>query len=297
MKLDLSSKLVFFFLFRLFCSEGWLLLKSHSVLNLGMDRLCGIILILLLTEEALQEEQMNVRLEPKHIKVCERASVTINCTFESDEYVKKVSWHYSQTSVLNCGSANKIPEDKRFIREKSKDWSALNITFIRTNDSGWYFCKITQDIPVLIQRCSNPTQVIVDTPSPSPIPSPSTRTRTRTRTTEPQNQTLNLTTDLPTTCGTNATEMSTQSSFPEWCIWLAPAIGCVVLLLSIVVIFLLTRKPKEIIYENTKPAESSCWRRNRAKMDICDLPASKKTETIKPLRKYDTLSSNRIRRP
>ncbi|KTG40529.1 hypothetical protein cypCar_00018261 [Cyprinus carpio] len=264
-----------------------------------MDRLCSIILVLLHTAGAfsiaLEEKETNVHLEPKHIKVCEGASVTMKCTYQSGNY--KVSWHYSQTNISDCRSANKIPEEQRFLKEENEDWSTLKITFIKANESGWYFCLVTQDIPVLIQNCSNGIKVIVDAPS--------ININTSTSTTE--SQTLNQPTgDLPTTCINNGKSNDTTFSTPfptspfgftQWWIWLALAVGCVVLLVSIVVICILTRKPEDLIYENTKPVESSCWRRNRTKTDICDLPSSKKTDTIKPLRKYDTLSSNRIRRP
>ncbi|RXN18035.1 prolyl 3-hydroxylase 2 [Labeo rohita] len=122
----------------------------------------------------------------------------------------KVTWHYSQTPNLGCDS-NKIPEEQHFYTTQNDTLATLNINSIKINESGWYFCKVTKDIPFLKRECKG---IQVD-----------------------------------------------------------------------------------LIYENTKPVESNCWRRNRTKTDICDLPASKKTETIKPLRKYDTLSSNRIRRP
>lgn len=261
-----------------------------------MDGLCSIILVLLLTAGAFnstpEEEKINVHLEPKYIEVCEEASVTFNCTFQPrGQY--KVSWHYSQTPYLDCETENKIPEEQRFFKEEDEDWSTLNITFNKANESGWYFCKVTKDIPVLLRYCSNGTQVIVDATSNS------TSSTTSTRTTESQNQT---TAHLPTTCMNNDTTTSTppmisKDKSTQWWIWLALAVGCAVLLVSVVVICILTRKPEDIIYENTKPVESSCWGRNKAKKDICDLPLSKKTDTIKPLRKYDTLSSNRIRRP
>ncbi|XP_073699903.1 uncharacterized protein [Garra rufa] len=260
-----------------------------------MDPLCSIIVVLLLTagafSSALEDKELNVHLEPTYIKVCEGASVTINCTFQpSGNY--KVQWLYSQTPILDGRSAYKIPEGQHFFKVINKDWSTLNINFIKTNESGWYFCEVIQDIPILIKTCSNGTQVIVDATSIS----------TSTTATVSQNETENLTTDSPTSCMNNATTIPTTispplSSFDQWWIWLALAVGCVVLVVSIVCIFILTRKQEDIIYENTKPVESSCWRQNRTKKDICDLAASKKTDTIKPLRKYDTLSSNRIRRP
>ncbi|XP_058616062.1 uncharacterized protein LOC131530030 isoform X2 [Onychostoma macrolepis] len=208
-----------------------------------MDRPCSIIVVLLLTgaliSNTLQEKSLNVQLEPKQIQVCEGASVAINCTFQPSG-MYKVRWYYSQTPILDCRSAYKIPEGQRFLREKNEDWSTLSITFIKANESGWYFCEVTQDIPTLIQSCSNGIQVIVDAPSTS------TSTRNSTRTTESQNWTqIQTTGDLPTTCTPNVTTIpSTSSTFPPWWIWLALAVGCLVLLVLIVVIWIMSRIPK-----------------------------------------------------
>ncbi|XP_016409775.1 uncharacterized protein LOC107741536 [Sinocyclocheilus rhinocerous] len=260
-----------------------------------MDRLCSRIVLLLLTGALISSknpEELNVYLEPKYIKVCLGDSVTINCTFQpSGKY--KLRWYYSPTdSDCNSGTEG-LHEKRRIYTENNDTWSVFTINSIKTNESGWYFCKVTRDIPVLDQKCSNGIQVLVDANSTQEYP----------KQPQMQNPTQNLTTqDSPTTCLISATTIPSTSSrpptsFTQWWIWLASAVGCAVLLVSVVVICILTRKPEEIIYENTKPMESSYWRRNRTKMDICDLPSSKKTDTIKPLRKYDTLSSNRIRRP
>ncbi|XP_051767320.1 uncharacterized protein LOC127521892 isoform X2 [Ctenopharyngodon idella] len=253
-----------------------------------MDRLCARIFLLVVTAGVLiSNTELIVHLEPKNITVCEGDSVTLNCTFQpGGKY--KVKWYYSQTPYLDCNSATDEKREKWLISTGNNDtWSTFNITSITTNDSGWYFCKVTRDIPVLVHNCSDGIQVLVDANS--------TQNQT-------ENQPPSTTTEaLPTTC-LNATITSTSTSDPPnfdhpWWIWVALAVGCVVLVVSVVVLYILTRKSKDIIYENTKPVESGCWRRNRNQMDNCNLPASKKTETIKPLRKYDTLSSNRNRRP
>ncbi|KAK2907062.1 hypothetical protein Q8A67_006047 [Cirrhinus molitorella] len=245
-----------------------------------MDQLCSTIFFLLLTGHLINrtsQEELSVHLEPKYIHVCEGESITINCTFQPGG-THKVSWHYSQKPDLGCDS-NKIPEEQRFHTNRSDTWATLNINSTKTNDSGWYFCMVTKDIPVLEKKCSNGTQVQVDV------------NITKVKPTQMPNQTDILTTqDSPKTCLITTTAIPTTSStkpfsIVQWWIWLAIAVGCVVLVVTIVCIYMLTRKPKDIIYENTKPVESRCWRHNRTKMDICDLPASKKTDTIKPLRK------------
>ncbi|XP_052394470.1 uncharacterized protein LOC127942657 [Carassius gibelio] len=256
-----------------------------------MDRRCTIIVVLLFTgalTSSTSPEELQVNLEPKYIKVCEGDSVTFNCTFQPGGSYK-LKWYYSPTD-LDCNSGTKRLLEKSHYN--TENLSIFTINSIKLNESGWYFCKVTRDIPVLIEECSSGTQVLVDAKN------------TTGNTAQPRMQktTQNLTTqDPPTTCSIIATTIPTTTIPPPpndvpWWIWLALAAGCVVLLVSIVVVWILTRKPEENIYENTKPVESSCWRRNQTKVDICDVQ-SKKTDTIKPLRKYDTLSSNRIRRP
>ncbi|XP_016100414.1 uncharacterized protein [Sinocyclocheilus grahami] len=257
-----------------------------------MDRVCSAIFLLFIggVIGGSREERLNVYLEPKYAEVCEGDSVTINCTFQPGGNYK-LRWYYSATD-LDCNSGTERLHKKwHNNKENNVNWSVFTINSIKTNDIGWYFCSVVRDIPVLDQKCSNGIQVLVDTNSTQEYPK------------QTQTLTQNLTTqDSPTTCLISATTIPTTSSTPpysiaQWRIWLALAVGCVVLVVLIVVICILTRKPKEIIYENTKPVESSCWRQNRTKMEICDLPKSQKTDTIKPLRKYDTLSSNRIHRP
>ncbi|XP_039524608.1 uncharacterized protein LOC120477197 isoform X2 [Pimephales promelas] len=260
-----------------------------------MDRLCAGIVLLLVTgvliSNTLQEE-LNVHLEPKNIAVCEGESVTLNCTFQPARKYK-VKLYYSQTPDLDCTSTTDRASEKWHKSEKNDTWSTFIISSIKTDDSGWYFCEVTIDIPVLVKKCSDGIQVLVEANSSQEYAN------------QTGNQTENPTTeDVPTTCTTSAaTTLTLTPSSPDspnhihWWIWLALAVGCVVLVVSIVVLYILTRKTEETIYENTKPVETGCWRRNRNQMEISNLAASKKTETIKPLRKYDTLSSNRNRRP
>ncbi|XP_067254827.1 uncharacterized protein [Chanodichthys erythropterus] len=258
-----------------------------------MDRLCARIFLLVVTgaliSHTFQVEELNVQLEPKNITVCEGDSVTLNCTFQpAGKY--KVKLYYSQTNI-DCNSAtDEIREKLHISSENNDNWSTFNFPSIKTSDSGWYFCKVTRDIPILKENCSDGIQVLVYANKTPESPN------------QTENQPPDSTTEgLPTTCMTTTITPTPSSDLHRfdhpWWIWVALAVGCVVLVVSIVVIYILTRKSKDIIYENTKPVESGCWRRNRNQMDICNLPASKKTETIKPLRKYDTLSSNRNRRP
>ncbi|XP_056304017.1 uncharacterized protein LOC130216155 [Danio aesculapii] len=254
-----------------------------------MDQLFARILLLFVTGDLFSDtfQELIIHVNPKQIKLCEGASVNINCNFELRENYK-VSWHYSKTPTSDCSSlTDKIHEDQN--KEKVYTWPILKINSIKTNDSGWYYCKITQDIPVLKEECSDGAEVIVEANS---IRTPGTSNETL-------NQTQNPTTVPPCT---RAPAISTTPPlesfiFHEWWIWFAVAVGIAVVVVSIVAIYILTHDSKEIIYENTQPAsESGRWTKKKTKMDICNMPPSKKFDTIKPLRKYDTYSNNRTQK-
>lgn len=268
-----------------------LLFDAHFKHNLGMDRLFAGILLLFVTAGDLFSDtfqQPIIHVHPKQINVCEGASVKINCNFEPREN-HKASWHYSKTPTSDCGSlTDRINEDQ--YEENVYTWPILKINSTKTNDSGWYYCKITQDIPVLEEKCSDGAELIVKANS----------NRTPGTIIETLNQTQNPTTVNSPPC-TSAPATSTTTAlkpfiFNEWWIWFAVAVGIAVVVVSIVAICILTHDSKEIIYENTKQPESGRWTKKKTKMDICNTPPSKKFDTIKPLRKYDTYSNNRTQR-
>ncbi|KAK7137152.1 hypothetical protein R3I93_017275 [Phoxinus phoxinus] len=110
----------------------------------------------------LQEERLNVHLEPKYIEVCEGESITINCTFQpGGQY--KVKLYYSLRPDLDSNSPTVRTREKWHINTGNNDtWSTFSISSIKTDDSGWYFCKVTRDIPVLEEKCSDGIQVLVN---------------------------------------------------------------------------------------------------------------------------------------
>ncbi|XP_065100384.1 uncharacterized protein [Paramisgurnus dabryanus] len=240
----------------------------------------GVFLLLVTTSiwSPLDGNPLHVHLKPaSRITVCEGASVKLNCTWSLSHKNAKVSWHFdNNTADSKCDTHKKI-EESSFIQNRNDTWSELAMP-VRIYDSGWYFCKVIIDIPFLIRNCSNGLYILVEPNSTDPTPN--------------QNQT---TTNSPTVCSPSAEP--TKSAVENWWIWVVVAVGCVVLIIIVVAICLLSCKTKEAIYENTALQKSTCWRQDRSRKDTCNVPASKKVETIKPLRKYDTLSENRYHRP
>lgn len=267
-----------------------LLFDAHFKHNLDMDRLFAGVLLLFVTGDLFCHavQDLIIHVHPKQIDVCEGASVKINCRYKSSENYK-VSWHYSKIQTSDCNSlTDKIYEDQD--KENMYTRPILKINSTKTNDSGWYYCKITQDIPVLEEKCSDGAKLFVE----------ANRNRTPGTSNETLNQTQNPTTVNSLPC-TSAPATSTTTAlkpfiFNEWWIWFAVAVGIAVAVVSIVAICILTHDSKEIIYENTKQPESGRWTKKKTKMDICNTPPSKKFDTIKPLRKYDTYSNNRTQR-
>lgn len=91
------------------------------------------------------------------IEKCVGADVNITCNFP------KVKWFYSQTSseykedhamlIIN-GTGN-------LYIKTNENWSRLTIKEVILNNSGWYFCEVTYDIPLLMKNYSNGAHLII----------------------------------------------------------------------------------------------------------------------------------------
>ncbi|XP_056615841.1 uncharacterized protein LOC130430719 isoform X2 [Triplophysa dalaica] len=262
----------------------------------GMYRLCSVFLLFVTASigSAPDLEPLHVHLKPtKDIKVCEGGSVQMNCTWnvpENGSMSDKVSWHFSNITEKDECNSRTISKEISFFNNKTYNLSVLNKSSIRTDESGWYFCKVTRDIPLLINNCSNGLHVLVEA---NPIQyNPELNSTSGLNQTSTQDQT----TTVSTICSSSAeTPKSSKLFFGQWWIWVAVAVGFSVIIVSVIAKCTLSYRTKEVIYENTIPRKARCGRRDQSQIDGCNLPPSKKVETIKPLRKYDTLSQNRIR--
>lgn len=260
-----------------------MLFTEHFVFD--MDWLgSGVFLLLVTTSigSGLDGNLLNVHLKPAaNITVCEGAPVQINCAWTLiSGMAGKVSWHFDP-AYSNCGS-REIGEKSSFSSKQNNiTLSTFKNAYVMIADSGWYFCKVTIEIPFLRYECSDGLYILVE---PNITQDPT------------QTPTQNLTTtNSPTVCSPRTEP--TKPTVENWWIWVVVAVGCIVLIIIVVAICLLSCKTKEAIYENTALQKSTCWRQDRSRKDTCNVPASKKVETIKPLRKYDTLSENRYHRP
>ncbi|XP_029562931.1 transmembrane and immunoglobulin domain-containing protein 2 isoform X2 [Salmo trutta] len=108
---------------------------------------------------------------PRTVEVHLGSSLTLNCSFMPQTRVK-VNWYFSPTGHSSCSSNTllyssthsadktvKLDAGGHESKESRKSWSRLILKDVTHNNSGWYFCHVSVEIPVLQQACSNGTQV------------------------------------------------------------------------------------------------------------------------------------------
>ncbi|KAL6468764.1 hypothetical protein MHYP_G00222880 [Metynnis hypsauchen] len=122
-----------------------------------MDRLCNRTFLLMFTvgvviKSATQDTEVEPTV-PATVEASLGSPATINCTFQIHATHLKVSWFFSQTS--HNGSKKIEIHDERYNLERGDTWSSLTIKKVVSDDSGWYFCEVIQEIPTLKHYLSN----------------------------------------------------------------------------------------------------------------------------------------------
>ncbi|KAG9266823.1 hypothetical protein AMEX_G19481 [Astyanax mexicanus] len=120
-----------------------------------MDGLCKRIFLLIFTVGAVIRSTIHDSeikpVIPATVEVCSGSNATINCTFTTDSEGLKIRWLFNSSS-----SESKIDHnDEHYDLKNEKTWSALTIKEVTFNDSGLYYCVVTQDIPSLKDYYSN----------------------------------------------------------------------------------------------------------------------------------------------
>lgn len=104
---------------------------------------------------------------PKMVKACTGSHTTISCMFHTDVKGLKVAWYFDKTSDFNdrknINELHSPPGSnvRHYHEEKGHTASYLTIRNVTLNDSGWYFCQVTQDIPILISNLSNGSELVI----------------------------------------------------------------------------------------------------------------------------------------
>ncbi|XP_053490325.1 uncharacterized protein LOC128613513 isoform X1 [Ictalurus furcatus] len=232
-----------------------------------MDYLFNRNFLLLLTVGAI----INARVQgtliepevPKMVKACTGSHTTISCTFHTDVKGLKVTWYFDKTSDFN--DRKKIKElhsppgshVSHYHEENGRTASYLTIRNVTLNDSGWYFCQVTQDIPILISNLSNGSELVISPPTECNVEDHTTNSSTIYD--SPTDSNLEDSTKNSTT--TYASEPPNAS---PWWLWVAVAGGCVLIITAAITTTVICRRKKEApVYENTKEASKRHWKEDK----------------------------------
>ncbi|XP_026873913.1 uncharacterized protein LOC113582377 [Electrophorus electricus] len=194
-------------------------------------------------------------------EVCLGSNTIINCSFQTSEKTLKVGWYISQKQSLPGERINTIfPNgtlNNHYQEERGSTWSFLTIKNITSNDSGWYYCKVIQDIPLLKESNSNSSYLKIK---------------------EEEN-----TTSSPTSCVTDSPVIvRTGSVLGKWWVWLALPLGCAVLITNLVVIRLTCcRRQEGPVYENTTKRRLQKEHSPRLSMPMDNSKISKQRHSMK----------------
>ncbi|KAF4083505.1 hypothetical protein AMELA_G00142500 [Ameiurus melas] len=164
---------------------------------------------------------------PKMVKACIGSNTTIRCMVQTDGL--KVDWFFVNTSEFN--------EDNK-------------IQFHSPHDSN--------DIPRLIIKYSNGSKLVISLPAECNVEEDTTNSTTVYD--SPTDSNLEDSTKNSTT--TDASE--TPNVSPCW-LWVAVAVGCVLIITAVITTTVICRRKKEApIYENTNEALKRHWKEDKA---------------------------------
>ncbi|KAK2872361.1 hypothetical protein Q8A67_022258 [Cirrhinus molitorella] len=130
------------------------ILSRRSEMKCSSRLLCGLLLSCLCFRGSYEE--MSVIQSPPNITVNEGKSAEISCCWnKTAEKDFKVVWSKDK---------KKIEKTEKRLQQTSpmKNCSLLLITNIVINDTGDYVCKVTQDIPFLLEREGQKTYLNVN---------------------------------------------------------------------------------------------------------------------------------------
>ncbi|XP_035770003.1 transmembrane and immunoglobulin domain-containing protein 2-like [Neolamprologus brichardi] len=101
---------------------------------------------------------ISVVTQSPDVSVMEGETVSITCCWTRPFERFRVNWLKNQTVFRSETYANQSPES---LKLEAKTCSSLNISNIRTEDSGTYICKVTVELPSLAEAKGNGTFITV----------------------------------------------------------------------------------------------------------------------------------------
>ncbi|KAM6939379.1 uncharacterized protein PEZ65_005453 [Lycodopsis pacificus] len=234
--------------------------------------------LVLLTAALVISDQTLVILNENRttVKVPLGSSVSFQCRLKIEtEERHRVFWFLNRSSFESHNLSNmtfpksaknsslESNQTKQDSRDEAQDtertWPTYILPNITEQDSGWYFCNVTIEIPTLKQISSNGTEVII--------------TKSKENTTYPA----------------TVSPIDNFALIDQW-MWIALGVSSVVLIVLLVICVLLRRRRRRIreedpVYANTRPVAKK-QPSPRPGMDHLKAVSSSQTPQS-PGRKYD----------
>ncbi|XP_023260194.1 uncharacterized protein LOC111653753 isoform X1 [Seriola lalandi dorsalis] len=108
-------------------------------------------------------DQQCVIVGTTQVKVDLGSSLTLCCLLFKDTYIRfRVSWYFNQAEPSLNNSQN-ISETIAGENISTQGETHLTLQNVMHNNSGWYFCKVTSEIPCHTITYSNGTEVVIVT--------------------------------------------------------------------------------------------------------------------------------------
>ncbi|XP_067232861.1 uncharacterized protein [Chanodichthys erythropterus] len=115
--------------------------------------LCGLLMSCLCFRVTGSSSELTVNQSPSNITVNEGDSAQITCCWNKIKYKVKVAWYINETKLSG------INEQRQ--ENQTQNCSTLHLTNLLKNDTGFYVCEVTQDIPILVEVKGNGTDLSV----------------------------------------------------------------------------------------------------------------------------------------
>nr|XP_046246909.1 uncharacterized protein LOC124060244 isoform X2 [Scatophagus argus] len=179
--------------------------------------------------------------EPRSVEVPFGSPLNFSCKITTTEYEKFRIALYFNASGTSSNESRRLTEKEFNISAKKSTVmmgdgqhpgeNLWHVPSAADNSSGWYFCKITADIPMLKTIISNGTKVVI--------------TKRREHTTHPS---------LPIVTSKQATTSNNDPQVMDWWLWIAVGVaGFILIILFVICAFLRrshTSRAEDPIYIN-----------------------------------------------
>ncbi|XP_031605501.1 uncharacterized protein LOC116327940 isoform X4 [Oreochromis aureus] len=96
------------------------------------------------------------------------SNLILNCCLNTEHNERyRITWYFNHhgPSVTNSTRLTTKINNKYQNSSMDEDNRTHTLSNVNRNHSGWYFCKVTVEIPSLRENCSNGTEVIVYPPA------------------------------------------------------------------------------------------------------------------------------------